>query len=128
MAITDYIAIALGAIIAVVLLVVFIMAFIKMSPENRRGTINKILYALAVEAERLYGSKTGEVKKKQVIAWFYERYKWLSFFMTEEELSMLIDDVVESLNEWLQSNPVGARNLIGTEIPKEEYILDLTEE
>lgn len=113
MNIADYIAIVIGAIIAVVLLIVFIVAFINMSPEKRRGTINKILYALAVEAERLYGGKTGEVKKKQVIAWFYERYKWMSFFITEEELSFWIDEVVDSLNDWLQSNPVGAKNLIG---------------
>lgn len=117
MNIPDYIAIALGALIAVVLLVAFMLAFVKASPEKRYGIINQILYALAIEAERLYGSKTGQIKKKQVVAWFYERYKWLSFFITETDLNEWIDIVVDSMNEWLASNPVGAKNVIGdTEI------------
>lgn len=128
MNIMDYIAIGIGAVIAAIMIIAFVVTFAKASPEKRYATINQILYALAVEAERLYGSKTGEVKKKQVVAWFYERYKWLSFFVTEEELNEWIDSVVDSLNDWLQSNPVGAKNLIGKEVPEKEIILDLTEE
>ena len=97
---------AVAAAIAVVITV------IKASPEQRREMINKILFALALEAERLYGSKTGQAKKAQVIAWFYERYSWLSSFVTEEQLGEWIDTVVEYMTEWLQSNPVGAANIL----------------
>ena len=85
---------------------------IKASPEQRREMINKILFALALEAERLYGSKTGQAKKAQVIAWFYERYSWLSKFVAEEQLGEWIDTVVEYMTEWLASNPVGASNIL----------------
>lgn len=84
---------------------------IKASPEKRREMINKILFALALEAERLYGSKTGQAKKAQVIAWFYERYSWLSKFVTEEQLGEWIDAVVEAMTDWLASNPVAAENI-----------------
>ena len=97
---------AVAAAIAVVVKV------IKASPEKRREMINKILFALALEAERLYGSKTGQAKKAQVIAWFYERYSWLSSFVTEEQLGEWIDTVVEYMTDWLQSNPVGAANIL----------------
>lgn len=97
---------AVAAAIAVVVTV------IKGSPEQRREMINKILFALAIEAERLYGSKTGQAKKAQVIAWFYERYSWLSSFVTEEQLGEWIDTVVEYMTDWLQSNPVGAANIL----------------
>lgn len=97
---------AVAAAIAVVAKVV------KASPEQRREMINKILFALALEAERLYGSKTGQAKKAQVIAWFYERYSWFSKFVTEEQLSEWIDAVVEVMTEWLASNPVGAENIL----------------
>ena len=97
---------AVAAAIAVVVKV------IKASPKKRREMINKILFALALEAERLYGSKTGQAKKAQVIAWFYERYSWLSSFVTEEQLGKWIDAVVEYMTEWLQSNPVGAANIL----------------
>lgn len=93
---------------------------IKASPEQRREMINKILFALAIEAERLYGSKTGQAKKAQVIAWFYERYGWLSSFVTEEQLGEWIDTVVEYMTEWLASNPAAAKNILGGEAKTSE--------
>ena len=97
---------------AVVAAIAVVITVIKASPEQRREMINKILFALALEAERLYGSKTGQAKKAQVIAWFYERYSWLSSFVTEEQLGEWIDAVVETMTEWLASNPVAAENVL----------------
>ena len=97
---------ALGAAMVAV-----VISMAKASPEKRVEMINKILFALAIEAERLYGSKTGQAKKAQVIAWFYERYSWLSKFVTEEQLGEWIDAVVETMTDWLASNPVAAANL-----------------
>lgn len=102
------------AIVAAIVAVVIYM--IKASPEQRREMINKILFALAIEAERLYGSKTGQAKKAQVIAWFYERYGWLSSFVTEEQLGEWIDTVVEYMTEWLASNPAATKNILGGEV------------
>lgn len=93
-------------------IIAVVVSLIKASPEKRVEMINKILFALALEAERLYGSKTGQAKKAQVIAWFYERYNWLSKFVTEEQLGERIDAVVEAMTEWLASNPVAAENIL----------------
>ena len=101
---------------AVVAAIAVAVKVIKASPEQRREMINKILFALAIEAERLYGSKTGQAKKAQVIAWFYERYGWLSRFVTEEQLGKWIDTVVEYMTEWLASNPAAAKNILGGEV------------
>ena len=49
----------------------------------------------------------------QVIAWFYARYKWLSWFVTEKTLGEWIDEAVAQMNEWMKSNPTGAANLLG---------------
>ena len=97
---------------AVAVAIAVVVMIIKASPEQRKEMINKILFALALEAERLYGSKTGQAKKAQVIAWFYERYSWLSKFVTEEQLGEWIDAVVETMTEWLASNPVAAENVL----------------
>lgn len=107
--------IAIGIILgvaAVAAAIAVVVKVIKASPEKRRKMINKILFALALEAERLYGSKTGQAKKAQVIAWFYERYGWLSKFVTEEQLGEWIDAVVEAMTDWLASNPVAAENVL----------------
>ena len=99
-------------IIAIAAIVIVAIRFIKATPAQRKEMINKILFALAIEAERLYGSKTGQAKKAQVIAWFYERYSWLSKFVTEEQLGEWVDAVVETMTDWLASNPVAAENIL----------------
>lgn len=103
-------------IVIVAAIAITAICLIKASPEQRREMINKILFALAIEAERLYGSKTGQAKKAQVIAWFYERYGWLSSFVTEEQLGEWIDTVVEYMTEWLASNPAATKNILGGEV------------
>lgn len=106
--------IIIAAIAIVAAVVTFVVWLVKTTPAKRRELINKVLFALAIEAERLYGSKTGQIKKRQVVAWFYERYKWLAMLVSEETLCGWIDEAVTDMNEWLKSNPVGAANIIGT--------------
>ena len=103
---------AILAFIMIVVLAVFVVTLIKASPTKRKEILNSVLMSLAVEAERLYGAKTGQLKKQQVIAWLYARYKWLAWFVSEEKLSELIDEVVARMNEWMKSNPVGAENAL----------------
>ena len=92
--------------------VVFVVTLIQASPARRKEILNSVLMSLAVEAERLYGAKTGQLKKQQVIAWLYARYKWLTWLISEDTLSKLIDEVVEKMNAWMKSNPVGAENAL----------------
>ena len=101
-------------IAAIAVVAVVIVWLVRLSPTKRREVISNLLYALAIEAERLYGSKTGQAKKKQVIAWFYERYKWLAWLVPQDKLSTMIDGVVASMNDWLVANPVGRANLMST--------------
>lgn len=89
-----------------------IVILIQASPAKRREILNSVLMSLAVEAERLYGAKTGQLKKQQVIAWLYARYKWLTWLVSEEKLSELIDEVVARMNDWMKSNPIGAKNAL----------------
>ena len=103
---------AILALAVIAALAVFAVTLIQASPARRREILNSVLMSLAVEAERLYGAKTGQLKKQQVIAWLYARYKWLTWLVSEEMLSKLIDEVVEKMNAWMKSNPVGAENAL----------------
>ena len=111
--ILNYLPEILGGAVILAAVILLVVRFIRATPEARRELINRILYALAIEAERLYGGKTGQAKKKQVVAWFYERYKWLALFVSRETVEEYIDAVVAELNEWMASNPIGAANLLG---------------
>lgn len=101
-------------ITGVIVAVFFIIIMVKATPKQREEIVNKVLFSLATEAEKLYGAKTGQVKKAQVIAWFYERYKWLSIFISEQELSTLVDNTAAKLTEYLKSNPIGKANILGS--------------
>lgn len=72
--------------------------------KDRKGRLNRILLGLIIEAEKYLGSKTGKLKKQQVILWFIERYKFLSIFVDEEILDKMIDNIVDYLNNYLQEN------------------------
>ncbi len=109
----NYLPEVVGAVIILIALIFVILWFVRATPEKRRELMDQILYALAIEAERLYGSKTGQAKKKQVVAWFYERYKWLALFVSRDKVEEYIDVAVDKLNEWMKSNPTGAANLLG---------------
>lgn len=100
------------ALVGIAAAVVFVVTLIQASPARRREILNSVLMSLAVEAERLYGAKTGQLKKQQVIAWLYARYKWLTWLISEDTLSKLIDEVVEKMNAWMKSNPIGAENAL----------------
>ena len=66
------------------------------------GTAMKINYSHVIEAEKLLGSSTGQIKKEQVISWFYTRYPVISMFISETDLSRLIDIAVTSINRYLE--------------------------
>lgn len=100
------------ALVGIAAAAVFVVTLIQASPARRREILNSVLMSLAVEAERLYGAKTGQLKKQQVIAWLYARYKWLTWLISEDTLSKLIDEVVEKMNAWMKSNPIGAENAL----------------
>ena len=101
------------AILGVMALAAAIFIFIRMSPEKRKALFAQIIFSLAVEAEKLYGSKTGQAKKQQVVAWFYERYKWLTLFIAEDVLSDKIDKIAEEMTTYFKENPDAAYNILG---------------
>lgn len=101
------------ALLGALMLAAAVFVFIRMSPEKRKELFAQIIFSLAVEAERLYGSKTGQAKKQQVVAWFYERYRWLAIFIAEDVLSDKIDKIAEEITTYFKENPEAAYNILG---------------
>ena len=114
--IVDHFSEIVFAALGVFVLVSFIVNLIKAPPAARKKIIYNILYSLCVKAEKEYGSKTGEIKKKEVIATFYAKYPWLSFFVSEDQISDMIDQVVSDMTKYFEKNTVAAEN-VGVPIP-----------
>lgn len=90
----------------IVLIAIFAIVKIKRWIKNYlggdTGKAMKIIYSLVIEAEKLLGSSTGQIKKEQVISWFCTRYPVISMFISETDLSRLIDIAVTSINRYLE--------------------------
>lgn len=66
----------------------------------------RIIYALVLSAEKYLGSKTGQVKKDQVLAWFYGKYPLLAIFLPKSEVDRMIEAAVFKINRFMQINDI----------------------
>lgn len=114
MEILNYLPEIIIGILFLIMVVGAVVTFIKASPVRKKEIICDILYNLAVKAEQEYGSKTGEIKKKEVIANFYARYPWIAYFISAENISTYIDEVVEKMTEYFKENTIACKNVLRT--------------
>lgn len=63
--------------------------------------VRRILLGLVIEAEKYLGSKTGELKKQQVIDWMYQRHPIINMFISKDTLNYLIEQVLLQIKEQL---------------------------
>lgn len=63
--------------------------------------VRQILMGLIIESEKYLGSKTGELKKQQVIAWMYQRHPLINMFISKDTLNYLIEQVLLQMKEQL---------------------------
>lgn len=62
-----------------------------------------LLYAV-IEAEKLYGSKTGILKLRYVYELFISTFPLLSKFVTFEAFSEMVDDALEEMRHYIDTN------------------------
>ena len=94
----------LDIVLAIVFIAFFgILASYLASRPN--GIVAKIIYGLVIEAEKELGSKTGQLKKKQVISKVYSQLPvFLRFVVNEATVSRLIDEAVHFMKKSLEQN------------------------
>ena len=94
----------LDIILALVLLLLFgiLLSYFASRPN---GIVAKLVYGLVIEAEKDLGSKTGQLKKKQVISKVYKQLPvCIRFVVNEATVSRIIDEAVHFMKESLEQN------------------------
>lgn len=74
------------------------------SVQVRKGNwdlVRQILLGLVIEAEKYLGSKTGELKKQQVIDWMYQRHPLINMCVSRDTLNYLVEQVLLQMKEQL---------------------------
>jgi len=96
-----------ATIIAIVGLIVAItgktVQFFRLSKEQKKAfvttQISNMVLHLVAEAENLYGSKTGEIKRSYVFDKIYTTFPELQNLISRDELERVVDDAIESALE-----------------------------
>lgn len=109
----------------IVLAIVFILFFsilISYLASRPNGIVAKIIYGLVIEAEKDLGSKTGQLKKKQVISKVYSQLPvFIRFVVNEATVSRMIDEAVHFMKVSLEQN-----NSTLTSLSEETALRELT--
>ena len=92
----------------IVLALVFMLFFgilISYLASRPNGIVAKLIYGLVIEAEKDLGSKTGQLKKKQVISKVYSQLPvFIRFVVNEATVSRIIDEAVHFMKVSLEQN------------------------
>ena len=91
--------------------IISVSDFMKKSKEERKAAawaeLSRIALSLVSDAETEWGSKTGAIKKSEVIKKIYDKLPALSEIANEEETSeqidKIIDDALEQMREILKN-------------------------
>ena len=92
-------------IVLALVLITFFCILVSYLASRPNGIVAKLIYGLVIEAEKDLGSKTGQLKKKQVISKVYRQLPvFLRFVVNEATVSRLIDEAVHFMKESLEQN------------------------
>lgn len=103
------------SILVVIALIVIVIVLLK------RGEIKileKILFALVCQAEKQFGTGTGELKYATVADWIYQRIPGiLKIFFTSKDISKMIESALEKAKEaWGENDDI--KDYIETPAPE----------
>ena len=71
----------------------------------KKGNIQKLLVYICLEAERRFGSKTGQIKLRYVYDWFMGKFPFMSALISFEEFGKMVDKALEEMEKLIKSNP-----------------------
>ena len=94
----------LDILLAIVFLLFFgvLLSYLASKPN---GIVAKLVYGLVIEAEKDLGSKTGQLKKKQVISKVYKQLPvCIRFVVNEATVERFINEAVHFMKEALEQN------------------------
>lgn len=93
------------SVLVVLLAMCFVLWCIK---KGQTKILKEIAYKLVTEAEKEWGSGTGELKKAAVIEWLYEKMPAiLRVIFTKKDIENIIESVLKTAKEkWLSNKNI----------------------
>ena len=92
------------AIIALIVIVGFVIWFIKLPGGKKIENIKQWLKYAVTEAEAYFGSGVGEIKLRYVYDMAIQKFPWVEGVISFETFSNWVDEALEWMNKQLQEN------------------------
>lgn len=89
-----------GEIIALVVLAIVAVGAIVIFLNQRKKVIEWLKWAVT-EAEKEYGSKTGQLKLRQVYDWYIDKFPVISTILPFSVFSSWVDVALKTMKEWI---------------------------
>ena len=99
----DYYIVIIIAIV-VIGLVAAAVNFFRLTKEQQISNIKEWLLVACLEAEKVLGSKTGRIKLRYVYDLFVGRFKFMSYIISFEQFSLLVDEALEEMRGLIDTN------------------------
>lgn len=92
------------AVVAAILIGIFVLWFVKLGREKQIQIIQEWLLLAVVKAEKELGSGTGQIKLRFVYDLFLDKFKFISMFITFVQFSDLVDMALITMKEMISNN------------------------
>lgn len=96
MELKDIIALIVGGVILIGIIIYLVVC--------QKEKVKEWLKWAVVEAEKLLGTGTGQLKLRQVYDWFCEQFTFLSAIVPFQVFSAWVDVALETMDKWLSEN------------------------
>ena len=96
MEVKDIVALASGGLITLVILIYLV--------SNQKSKIIEWLKYAVVEAEKMLGSGTGQLKLRQVYDWFCTKFPTTATVMPFAVFSSWVDVALDTMHQWTSEN------------------------
>ena len=70
----------------------------------KKGNLQKLLVYICLEAERKFGSKTGQIKLRYVYDWFVSKWPLMSTLISFEQFGKMVDIALEEMEHLINTN------------------------
>lgn len=91
-------------IIAICLLCIGLVYFFRLSKEKQQQIIKEWLLLAVVRAEKELGDGTGQLKLRFVYDLFLDKFKVISYIISFEQFSKLVDESLEIMRIMISNN------------------------
>ena len=96
-----FIIVAIGAIFCIY---AEVKKFLNLNTDEQIASVKAWLLSAVCAAEKIYGSKTGQIKLSYVYGLFCDKFPKLVTIITFETFSSMVDEVLDNFRNMLESN------------------------